>query len=321
MMRLAFLATAASAVLLAPGIASACSGKLGVARTITINTDGGPQYGAVQYDTPSLLRDGEVVLTFDDGPLRANTRKVLAALKNHCTKATFFMVGRMAVADPAMVREVAAQGHTIATHTWSHKNLKSWSTARAKGEIELGISAIQHALGKPIAPFFRFPYLSDPNAMIAYNKTRNIAMFSIDIDSYDYRTRSADRVERTIMRQLANRKKGILLFHDIQVSTARAMQSLLDQLHRKGFKVVHIEAKAPQTSLAAYDKQAAELHSKRRYSASIRPVGSSDGDRVAKHNTSAAKEAGGVRIRPTAAKAPPARKKPDDDWIRRVLGN
>lgn len=318
MMCKALIAAIASTTIFVPGLALACSGKLGVARTITIDADGGPLFGSVQYDTPSLLRDGEVVLTFDDGPLRANTRKVLAALKNHCTKATFFMVGRMAVADPSMVREVAAQGHTIATHTWSHKNLRSWNTARAKGEIELGISAIQHALGKPPAPFFRFPYLSDPNSMIAYNQSRNIAMFSIDVDSYDYRTRSADRVRRTIMRQLASRKKGILLFHDIQISTARAMQSLLDELHKKGFKVVHVKAETPVTSVAAYDKQAEELHAKRRYSASIRPVGSTSADRAVQRATSGTIS---KTRRPRAASRPPPRKRGNNDWKNRVLGN
>ena len=252
--------------------ALACTGKLGVSRTITIDTADRPLHGGLQYKTESLLRDGEVVLTFDDGPLRSKTRRVLAALKNHCTKATFFMVGRMAVAAPAMVREVAAAGHTVASHTWSHKNLKHRSARRAMGEIELGISAIQHALGKPVAPFFRFPYLSDSNAMIAYNKNRNIAVFSIDIDSYDYRTRSADRVHRTIMRQLASRKKGIVLFHDIQVSTVRAMPRILDSLKAKNFKIVHIVPKATIPTVSIYDAQAADLHAKRRYSASIRPV-------------------------------------------------
>ncbi|MGI9426554.1 MAG: polysaccharide deacetylase family protein [Hyphomicrobiaceae bacterium] len=266
------LPTAVIALLVVHQPALACTGKLGVGRTVTIDTEGDPLHGGLQYKTASLLRDGEVVLTFDDGPLRSKTRRVLAALKDHCTKGTFFMVGRMAVADPSMVREVASAGHTIASHTWSHKNLKHRSARRAMGEIELGISAIQHALGKPVAPFFRFPYLSDTNAMIAYNKNRKIAMFSIDIDSYDYRTRSADRVHRTIMRQLASRKKGIILFHDIQVSTARAMQRILDSLKAKKFKVVHIKAKTTIPTVSIYDAQAAELHAKRRYSPSIRPV-------------------------------------------------
>lgn len=306
--------------------AAACEGKLGVSRTLTIDATGGPLFGSVQYKSPSPLKDGEVVITFDDGPLRPNTRRILKALKDHCTKATFFMVGRMAVADPAMVREVAAQGHTIATHTWTHKNLKRWSASRAKGEIELGISTIEHALGKPIAPFFRFPYLSDPSSMIEYLQGRDIATFSIDVDSYDYRTRSGDSVRRTIMRQLASRGKGILLFHDIQISTVRAMPALLNELNRKGFKVVHIVGGSTTPTLAAYDKQAQELHEKRRYSTSIRPVGSSGSEKRAKSSqtqrkvvrsskpSSAPSGAGATR------KSAP-KKKPVDDWRRKVLGN
>ena len=63
----------------------------------------GKLYGGLQYKADDLLKDGEVILTFDDGPLRRYTRRVLKALASHCTKGTFFMVGRMAVADPAMV--------------------------------------------------------------------------------------------------------------------------------------------------------------------------------------------------------------------------
>ena len=190
-MSVALLSTGAVA-----GAAEAACGSqtLGVSRTITIDTAGGKLYGGLQYDPSNLLRDGEVILTFDDGPLRRYTRKVLKALASHCTKATFFMVGRMAVADPAMVREVANSGHTIANHTWSHKNLQKRSARRAGGEIELGISAVRIAAKAPISPFFRFPYLADPNAMIAYGKSRNLAIFSIDIDSYDYKTKSRARL-------------------------------------------------------------------------------------------------------------------------------
>ena len=312
----------AGAFALAATSAFACTGKLGVARTISINAEKAPLHGAVQYDAPSLLRDGEIVFTFDDGPLPVHTRKILAALKAHCTKATFFMVGRMAVANPSMVREVAGYGHTIASHTWSHKNLKKRRIRRGTGEIELGISAVQHALGKPVAPFFRFPYLADPNALIAYNKSRKIATFSIDIDSYDYRTTSGARVRRTIMRQLANRKKGILLFHDIQISTVRAMPSLLDELSRKGYKVVHIVADRPLRTLAPYDRQAAELHGKRRFSPSIRPVTIS-GSRVEtqEHLTQLRRRPAVSASRPSRIKSRKKTRRRDDSWMNSVFGN
>src|SRR5262245_15735425 len=77
-------------------------GKLGVARTVAIATSDGPHFG-FQYRDRALLNDGEVVLTFDDGPSRAYTRPILEALAAQCTRATFFMLGRMALADPQLV--------------------------------------------------------------------------------------------------------------------------------------------------------------------------------------------------------------------------
>ncbi|MEN2494593.1 MAG: hypothetical protein TECD_00497 [Hyphomicrobiaceae bacterium hypho_1] len=271
MLRLAFTFTA---VILFQELSStlACPGKLGVSRTITIDTNGGLLHGSVQYKTASLLRDREVVLTFDDGPLKKTTRKVLAALSDHCTRATFFMVGSMAVANPAMVREVASAGHTVASHTWSHKNLKRWSYDRGRAEIELGISTIQHALGKPIAPFFRFPYLADPKEMINYNRQRNIAVFSIDIDSRDFRTRSGSQMRYTVMRHLKLRRKGIILLHDIQISTARGIQSLLDELYIKGYEVVHLKALNTVPTIPVYDHQAIELHAEKRFGPEVRPI-------------------------------------------------
>jgi peptidoglycan/xylan/chitin deacetylase (PgdA/CDA1 family) len=133
--------------------------KIGVARTVTIDGASGPHFGS-QYNRPKtkpLLADGEVVLTFDDGPSRANTRSVLAALASHCTKATFFMVGRMALSDPETAKAVASQGHTVGTHTWSHARLADLAEEKVQTEIELGFSAVQQALGRPISPFFRFP--------------------------------------------------------------------------------------------------------------------------------------------------------------------
>jgi peptidoglycan-N-acetylglucosamine deacetylase len=96
---------------------------LGLSRVVEVDAADGPLFGRVHNGGYDFLHDGEVVLTFDDGPLRHYTRAVLKALDAHCTKATFFMVGRMAVADPEMVREVASHGHTIGAHTWSHAKL------------------------------------------------------------------------------------------------------------------------------------------------------------------------------------------------------
>jgi peptidoglycan/xylan/chitin deacetylase (PgdA/CDA1 family) len=259
---------------------SACQNQtntLGVSRVVQIDTSDGPRFGHQQYSDLDLLREGEVAFTFDDGPLRPYTRAVLDALATHCTKATFFIVGRMAVADPEMVKEIARRGHTIGTHTWSHRNLRTLLPHRAKEEIELGFSAVRKAVGAPIAPFFRFPYLSDSRAIITYLQQRQIGIFSIDADAYDYRTQDAATVHRTIIRALTEKGKGIILFHDIQPSTARALKRLLDDLQARGFRVVHFAPKTPATTLPAYDALAEKALLKNRIVAAASPSVSSIG--------------------------------------------
>src|SRR5262249_37812461 len=65
---------------------------LGIARVVEIDTTGGPGFGFEHFKSHDFLREGEVVLTFDDGPWPKNTPAVLAALAAHCTKAIFFPI-------------------------------------------------------------------------------------------------------------------------------------------------------------------------------------------------------------------------------------
>jgi len=171
-----------------------------------------------------------------------------------------------------MLRETARRGHTIGTHTWSHKNLGALSPAAARQEIELGISAVQAALGKPVAPFFRFPYLSDPKSAQALLREREVGTFSIDADSYDYRTPSGAVIQRNVLQQLTSRKKGIILFHDIQASTARGLKGLLDELKARNFRVVHIVPKKPVTTVAEFDTMAGQIFGKKQIADSRHPL-------------------------------------------------
>jgi peptidoglycan/xylan/chitin deacetylase (PgdA/CDA1 family) len=245
--------------------------KLGVARTAAIDTSSGPLYGA-QYKGRTPLAQGEVVLTFDDGPSRTNTRPILEALAAQCTKATFFMLGQMALADPQLVREVAQQGHTIATHTWSHANMQSLPPIKAQDEIEMGFSAVRLALGKPIAPFFRFPYLRDTPFALGHLKSRRLATFSIDIDSRDFETKDAAAVYERVMRGLAANPRGIILFHDIHASTARALPRILAEIKARGLRVVHLVPKAGAETLPEYDALAQQQADRKRIAVARNPL-------------------------------------------------
>jgi peptidoglycan/xylan/chitin deacetylase (PgdA/CDA1 family) len=235
------------------------SGGMGLSRIVQIDTTGGPGFGHEHFKQYDFLRDKEVVLTFDDGPSRDNTPGVLKALTDECLKATFFQIGEHATRHPEITREVIEAGMTVGTHTWSHKDLARKPYAkdleRTKTEIEMGISAVQMAAagtGK-IAPFFRFPYLLHSPLSLSHLAERNIAVFSTDIDSRDFKLHKPDDVIKSVMTQLEKHGKGIILMHDLHRNTAEALPELIRRLKDGGYKIVHMVPKDELTTLPAYD--------------------------------------------------------------------
>ena len=230
---------------------------MGLARTVEIDTTGGPAFGTEHFKQYDFLRDKEVVLTFDDGPWPENTPAVIKALTDMCVKGTFFEIGEHATWRPDISKMVAAAGMTIGSHTWSHKDLAKNPYAKdlekAKDEIEMGVSAVHMAVDGPIAPFFRFPDLQQPADLMTYLGTRNIAIFSTDIDTFDFKMRKPEDVVKSAMTKLAKNGKGILLMHDFQHATAEALPELLRQLKAGGYKIVHMVPKQPVATLSKYD--------------------------------------------------------------------
>ena len=238
---------------------------LGVDRVVEIDAANGPLYGdiSVLQREENFLRPREVVLTFDDGPMPWITRSILDTLDRFCTKATFFSVGRMAIAYPGTVKDVLARGHTLGGHTWSHPlNLKRRGLNKAIDEIERGFAAISLAAGQPIAPFFRFPGLSDSDPMMAHLQQRGIAAFTVDVISNDSYIGSADRLASYTLAQVDQKKGGIILFHDIKSATAKALPVILAGLKQRGYSVVHMRAKAPLVPVATYDAELLKLMAK-----------------------------------------------------------
>lgn len=238
-------------------MAAACANPnaIGVSRTVQIDTTGGPGFGFEHYKANDFLQNKEVVLTFDDGPQKFSTEMVLAALADHCTKATFFSIGKMALGYPEIIREVAKAGHTIGSHTFSHKAIRKLKTfEEGRDEIERGVSAVRRAVGGPVAPFFRYPTLVDTPETIAMLGKRNIAMFSTDIDSFDFKIQTPESIVKTVMTKLDKQGKGIVLMHDIHKTTAKAVPLLLNALKAGGYKIVHLKAKGEVTTLAEFDQ-------------------------------------------------------------------
>ncbi len=229
--------------------ADSCTDKtdvLGTSRTLVLDTSRGLEVGQ-QYRHALPLKEKEIVLTFDDGPLPAISEKVRQTLKGQCVHATFFLVGRNAETYPDFVRKLAADGHTIASHTWSHDMYMPKKPYEVGLEqIDRGISAVNAALKTSpeqpeIASFFRFPGLNSDLALRKMLKERGIGIFDIDIEGGDWvKNRSPQEVLNRVMRQLDEKKRGIILLHDIQPRTAAMLPELLRRLKKEDYKVVHI---------------------------------------------------------------------------------
>lgn len=232
-------------------LASDCPDRpdaLGTSRTVIVDPAEYGRIGTMQYQQTLPLNDKEVVLTFDDGPLPPYTSRILDILANHCVKATFFVVGRMARAYPEIARRIHDAGHTIGTHSENHPfNFAKLPAHAARQEIEKGIESTAAALGDraAVAAFFRIPGLSRSPESEAILAERQIMVWSADFPADDWRRISANAVVARALERLALKGKGVLLLHDIQPATVLALPRLLEELKQRGYRIVHVTPSGP----------------------------------------------------------------------------
>jgi len=218
---------------------------LGTARVLTVDPKLYPRVGTQSFPDTLPLQDREVVLTFDDGPNPPTTSKILAALARECVRATFFMIGQSAAAHPQLVKRMAAEGHTIAHHTFAHADLKKTDHQRAIDQIDRGISADEMALNSkattvPTTPFFRFPYFESTPALLELLQSRRIAVFGADFWASDWNPMTPQQQLDLITGRVKAHGKGIILFHDTKGQTAAMLPDFLRYLRDNNYKVVHI---------------------------------------------------------------------------------
>jgi len=225
-----------------PAAAQSCfsaSKPLGMHRVLRVDTHS-VTVRQLEGRITKRLAPKEVVLTFDDGPSPLSTKIVLTALRRHCTKATFFMLGRSAKAYPHIAKQVASAGHTVGSHGYAHRNLAGINRNRARKDVEKGVQAVRAAIGGRSVSLFRFPYLSANRHLMGIMENLHLSAVSADIDARDYRIRTKSRLVKRVMRQLDRRGKGVILLHDTKKVTARALPALLTALRDSGYKVVHL---------------------------------------------------------------------------------
>jgi chitin deacetylase len=177
-----------------------------------------------------------VALTFDDGPWPRETDRVLAVLKEHKVKATFFMIGRHLETYPQIARRVRDAGHEIGSHSWNH----SIRPRGARSEITR-TDAILKRLLKQETPLFRPPFGALHNGMAKNAKAlgKTVVLWSADSNDWDHA--SADSIYNKVM--LQTRPGGIILLHDgggDRTATVQALPRIIKSLRSKGYRFVTV---------------------------------------------------------------------------------
>jgi peptidoglycan/xylan/chitin deacetylase (PgdA/CDA1 family) len=219
------------------------------------------------FALPLVLNDKEIVLTFDQGPHPTNTGYILGTLDRFCIKAVFFFTGSAAMANPAVVRDVAQRGHTLAAGPWSASaDFANLSPEDARWEIEKGLAAVSIAADMPAAPFFRAAAPVDSPGVLSYLSERGVSLWSYDIASGDSESgTTAAQLLNRVVAKLREMGKGVIQFHDAKKVTVDTLDDILLVARQSGFKVVQPVPAASFTPLdevlAGFQKSALKAKS------------------------------------------------------------
>ena len=194
---------------------------------------------------PPKVYDGVVYLTFDDGPVPAITSQILDTLKEYNVKATFFMIGSYAKNNPDMVKRVYDEGHTVASHSYTHQKSMFNSLEAFKKEINDSVSTLEEITGDKVK-FFRIPYGTKLGE--SYKKfldEKGLTIVKWNCESYDSRT--ATKTPEQILEGVKSTKpdKGdvVVIMHDTygKQKTADALASVIEYFESINYEFKRFE--------------------------------------------------------------------------------
>ncbi|HEX3892340.1 MAG TPA: polysaccharide deacetylase family protein [Terracidiphilus sp.] len=160
---------------------------------------------------------GELALTFDDGPNPAWTARLLEVLAEHDAKATFFLLGSFAQAEPALVRQVVAAGHLIGNHSWNHPNLARTGAGQVREQLRKTSDTLQQIAGKPVR-FFRPPFGARRPVVLRIARQLGLTPVTWNAMTDDWAEPSTDRIVASLAAKIDhNQQRGFatnIVLHD-----------------------------------------------------------------------------------------------------------
>ena len=175
-----------------------------------------------------------VALTFDDGPKRATTVRLLDGLKSRGAHCTFFMVGQNISGNEDIVKRMKNEGHELGNHTWSHQQLTALSSSGIANEINKQKEAVKKACGS-YPTVFRAPYGSFNSNVLSQIGVPNIYW---SVDTEDWKYRDSSHVYSAIVNSAYD--GAIILCHDIHETTIDGALNAVTELQRRGYEFVTV---------------------------------------------------------------------------------
>lgn len=188
-----------------------------------------------QIETDNLSYYKTCALTFDDGPERTNTTKVLNALMETGSVATFFVVGNRINDFPDLIQREHDEGHAIGSHNWTHADVRKQSGSTLRAMPEKVNKRMIEAIGIPVR-YNRVPY-GLYNQMIDAKVGWPLIQWSVD--TYDWRGRSTRTVVNTVKDQLSD--GDIILCHDVEDNTTESAKKIAETVAEMGYIMLTID--------------------------------------------------------------------------------
>lgn len=194
-------------------------------------------YDACQSKTishPVAMQDRPMVaFTFDDGPCNNDASdRILDTLERYNARATFFMVGENALQHPDNLKRKVNLSMEIGNHTYDHNH---FGKAVSPSDIQMASDAIYKTCGvHPTA--FRSPGGSTTYTILDECKKEGMTLYHWSLDTLDWKYQDADRLYKTVLENVGD--GDIVLMHEIYPSTADAIERIVPELTKKGYRIV-----------------------------------------------------------------------------------
>lgn len=186
---------------------------------------------------PDSSRRPLIALTFDDGPYPLHTSVLLATLKEHQVKATFFLVGRRVQEFPELAKRIADDGHELANHTFSHRREGELNPGELQQELLKTEEAMAEVCGVRTHLFRPAGGSLSPQG-IAQVKELGYTLVDYTVNPGDWWVRSADDLLKGTFR--GRSREGVVLLHTGNLPLVRALPVYIETLRAKGFRFVTV---------------------------------------------------------------------------------